>query len=448
MSDVDMDRPVVIVSCDSHVGPKLVEHLRPYCPKKYLEAFDEDAARQRTGLSPATNTLNDKMDDQMRRNRRLFEHPNLQRDGHWDPAARLADMDTDGVAAELIWHFSQNGENLPWVGIGLGNVYSHQLELGAVAYDMYNRWLADFCATDPQRLLGLVYIPSWDIEASIKTLEWAADHGLRCVNFPAPGRPSVKEYNHLDWDPFWSACTDLGFALSTHSSGGPHFDFFGGPGGMQIVAYEGGSFMSRRAVWILTFGMVFERHPELKLVVTEQVEGWYAPTMRELDSFYMSFMMDSPLTKLPSEYLRQNVFLGASFISPWQAQDAVTEGYVDNVLWGRDYPHIEGVFQATVGPDDEPMTKLALRHVFNRLPASDARKILGENGMRVFGLDSGYLQSVAERIGASTPARLAIPPTSLPDNDGNGFVGQAGPRPLEPERVARAEKRRAMLAGA
>ena len=163
-------------------------------------------------------------------------------------------MDTDGVAAELIWHFSQNGENLPWVGIGLGNVYSHQLELGAVAYEMYNRWLADFCATDPQRLLGLVYIPSWDIDASIKTLEWAADHGLRCVNFPAPGRPSVKEYNHWDWDPFWSACTDLGFALSTHSSGGPHFDFFGGPGGMQIVAYEGGSFMSRRAVWILTFG--------------------------------------------------------------------------------------------------------------------------------------------------------------------------------------------------
>ena len=27
------------------------------------------------------------------------------------------------------------------------------------------------------------------------------------------------------------------------------------------------------------------------------------------------------------------------------------------------------------------MTKLALRHVFNRLPAADARKILGENGI-------------------------------------------------------------------
>ena len=445
MGDVDLHRPAVIVSCDSHVGPKLVEHLRPYCPQKYLEAFDEDAARQRSHATVAAHNLNDRMVDQMRRMGPLLDHPNLVREGHWDATARLADMDADGVAAELMWHFSQNGENLPWVGIGLGNVYSHQLELGAVAYEIYNRWLADFCATDPERLLGLVYIPSWDIDASVKTLRWARDRGLRCVNFPAPGRPSVKEYNHWDWDPFWSACTELGFALSTHSSGGPHFDFFGGPGGMQIVAYEGGSFMSRRAAWILTFGQVFERHPELKLVITEQVEGWYVPTMQELDSFYLSFMMDSDLKRLPSEYIRQNVFLGASFISPWQAQDAVEHGYVDNVLWGRDYPHVEGVFQATRAPGEEPMTKLALRHVFSRIPAADALKVLGANALRVFGLDRSRLQSVADRIGALSPAEFARAPASLPDNDGNGFMGQAGPRPLEPERVARGERRRALL---
>jgi predicted TIM-barrel fold metal-dependent hydrolase len=315
-----------------------------------------------------------------------------------------------------------------------------------VAYEIYNRWLADFCATDPSRLLGLAYIPSWDIDASIRTIHWAAEHGLTGVNFPAPGRPCVKEYNHWDWDPFWSACTDLGLTLSTHSSGGPHFDFFGGPGGMQIVAYEGGGFMSRRAVWILTFGQVFQRHPDLKLVITEQVEGWYVPTMRELDSFYVSFEMDCDLKQLPSEYVRQNVYLGASFLSPWGAEEAVAEGYVDNVLWGRDYPHIEGVFQATVSADEEPMTKLSLRHVFHRMSAANAVRILGQNAVGVFGLSGDHLQTVADRIGASTPAQLAVAPTVLPDNDGNGFLGQAGPRPLEPERLARAERRRALLA--
>jgi hypothetical protein len=168
--------------------------------------------------------------------------------------------------------------------------------------------------------------------------------------------------------------------------------------------------------------------------------------MRELDSFYVSFEMGCDLNQLPSQYVRQNVYLGASFLSPWQASDSVSGDYVDRVLWGRDYPHIEGVFQATVGPDEEPMTKVSLRHVFHSISAADATKILGANAVGVFGLSGQYLQAVADRIGASTPAQLAVAPTALPDNDGNGFLGQAGPRALEPERVARAQRRKAMLA--
>ncbi len=425
--------PIVVVSCDSHVGPKLREQLRDYCPQKYLEEFDAFVAREDKRATPMLGSR--------------LQHPNIERAGHYDAHARLADMDADGVAAELMWHFSQNGENLPWIGIGLGTVRRDQFELGAVAYDIYNRWLADFCATDPERLLGLVYIPTWDIDASIRTLEWARARGLRCVNFSAPGRPGVKEYNHLDWDPFWSACTDLGFALSTHSSGGPLFDFSGGPGMLPIIAYEGGSFMSRRAVWILTFGEVFERHPALKLVITEQVEGWYVPTMQELDSFDTSNSR-SGLPMRPSEYIRRNVFLGASFISQWQAQDAVAHDYVDNVLWGRDYPHVEGVFQATRRHDEEPMTKVALRHVFHTVPPDAAVRMLGENALRVFDLDEPYLRSVAARTNAPTLDELAVAPTTLPPNDGLGFVGQSGPRPLEPERLAHAERRKQRLARA
>ena len=43
---VEMDQPAIVVSCDSHVGPKLLEQLRAYCPQQYLEQFDEDAAAQ------------------------------------------------------------------------------------------------------------------------------------------------------------------------------------------------------------------------------------------------------------------------------------------------------------------------------------------------------------------------------------------------------------------
>ena len=104
---VAMADPAIVVSCDSHAGPKLIEQLRAYCPEQYLERFDEDAAGQAQQAEGMRPTMSARM-----------AHPNLDLDGHWDPRARLRDMDNDGVAAELIWHFSQNGENLPWIGQG------------------------------------------------------------------------------------------------------------------------------------------------------------------------------------------------------------------------------------------------------------------------------------------------------------------------------------------
>ena len=35
----DPTAPVVIVSNDTHIGPRLVEDLRPYCPREHLDDF-------------------------------------------------------------------------------------------------------------------------------------------------------------------------------------------------------------------------------------------------------------------------------------------------------------------------------------------------------------------------------------------------------------------------
>lgn len=34
---VEVGRPLVVVSADTHVGPQLVEDLRLYCPPRYLD---------------------------------------------------------------------------------------------------------------------------------------------------------------------------------------------------------------------------------------------------------------------------------------------------------------------------------------------------------------------------------------------------------------------------
>ena len=423
--------PVIVVSCDSHAGPLVREQLRPYCPQKYLADFDEflvtyearKEAMRRAG----------EVDERMRY---ATAHPNYSIDGHHDVHARLRDMDNDGVAAEVIYHFSQNGEPMPLVhdlGGGLGTVPANAFELGAAGYQIYNRWLADYVSVQPERHIGLAYLPMWDVDAAVRELEWAANAGLRGVNFPPPSRAGHLEYNNPAWEPFWSACEHHNMSLNTHSSGAAPFDYTSGPGAEDLLIYECGGWMARRAIWWLIHGRVFERHPNLRLVVSEQYEGWWTATLHELDNVYARFGMrgGDVLKKMPSEYAREHVFMGASFLSSALAEQAFREGFYNNVLWGRDYPHVEGVFQA--GDYPVPVTQLSLRNSLSRVPAHAAIAMAGTNALDVYGLDRAALTAVAARINALTVGDLVRRPEALPPvgERSNAFRGQAGARPLD-----------------
>jgi len=93
---------------------------------------------------------------------------------------------------------------------------------------------------------------------------------------------------------------------------------------------------SRRAVWWMIFAGVFERHPGLKLVITETPGNWYPPTATELDTLHAFYdsKRDEPLNKAlldqvprrPSEYMANNVYFGASFASPYEVEQARLHG--------------------------------------------------------------------------------------------------------------------------
>jgi hypothetical protein len=99
----------------------------------------------------------------------------------------------------------------------------------------------------------------------------------------------------------------------------------------------------------------------------------------------------------------------------------VRDGYVDNVLWGSDYPHPEGTFHYQADPDETPMTRLSMRNTFAGLPDDAVRGMLGENGVRVYGLDDAKLRAVAARIHAPTLEEVSEPITEKPDHWGFAF---------------------------
>jgi predicted TIM-barrel fold metal-dependent hydrolase len=406
---VDLDEKLVIVSCDTHIGPRVREDLRQYCEKKYLEEFDSFVKYLDDKNIGGVDAL------------RLTT-------GHHDVHRRLKDLDQDGVAAEVIFHGSQNGEPVPFnvsdASLGPGSIqrqYDVDYELAGVGRKIYNRWLADFCSVEPERHVGLAQLPMWDIDAAIEEATWAKEHGLKGINFPSESGPTelsqfrrggLYYYHDPKWDPFWSACEDLDMQLASHGGAGDMMDP-SLPASGALWVYESQE-IQRRPMQRMIFAGVFERHPDLKLVFTEHPGDWWRTKLADMDSIgYMA-----GLTKLPSYYAKRNVFIGASFQARFEATDAVEHDYWQNIIWGNDYPHVEGTWTYKEDPNETPSSQLSLRYTYNGLDPMKVRAMLGLNGVRVYGLDHDYLRKVADNINAPTLREALTPIDAIPEQHG------------------------------
>jgi predicted TIM-barrel fold metal-dependent hydrolase len=381
--------------------------LRPYCPNRYLDVFDDYVASTRARIAGSQNRF------------RLHAKPvtiaHYDRlftlDALHDPDAFLRDMDEQGVAASLLFAGGGTDEPLPWsVGPGAGDPKVAP-ELRILGEHIWNAWLADFVAAAPDRLVGVMQQPIFDLDKAIDEIYWGKEHGLRAINFPAP-RPDYPTYNDPLYDRFWSAVEEVDLPLVCHGGGGA-LPWYTGPGAYQLFSSEM-SFYSRRGLAQMIFGAVFDRHPRLRVGFTEQRGGWIAHELRTLDSCYLDPQrtFDDNPERLPSEYWRSNCFIGASYMARFEAEERREIG-VGTITWGSDYPHVEGTW---------PHTHLALRNTFSGMPEDEVRMMLGTNAIRVYGLDEAVLRPIADRVGP-TPVEIDRPltPDELPEKVGLAF---------------------------
>jgi predicted TIM-barrel fold metal-dependent hydrolase len=403
----------LFVSADSHVGPSLKNHLRPYCERRHLEAFDDDVARTEAHLAAAASKVLAEQDPlsatiqggdtvasgrlgspndtpAMKERRRFAETVS----GLHDPAARLSDMDAEGVAADVIFAGGQNGELLPFDT-------SNDHKLHRLGYEIFNRWLREYTSEAPERLIGVAQITMDDIPGAVEQVTAAAEAGFRTVNFPAPRR-GLLPYTEPAYEPFWAACEDLQLTLNTHGGGGDR-GYWTGPGA-RFAARAEGHFYGRRALWGLIFGGVFERHPTLHFVLTEQMGAWVPTTLAHLDAIYednlrMTTDYVKTLPLRPSEYWARQVYLANSFMSRAEALEREEIG-VGQIMYGSDYPHAESI---------HPLTRLALRHTFSGIDRKEVAMMLGDNAVECFRLDEAPLRAIADRVGP-TVEEVSRPP--------------------------------------
>jgi len=423
--DANLDVPLTLVTADSHIGPRLKEDLRQYCPKKYLDDYDEFVRVYDAQNDPEALRKLLVVDEEQASSMPSDLGTTL---GHYDVRARLKDMDRDGVAAEVIYHGSQNDQCFPFLPTEGGTfnamVFSpgtcspRQLELAAVGQHMYNEYLADQCSVEPERHAGLAYLPMWDIEAAIRELKWASEAGLKGVNFPAP-KLGIKPYDELDWEPFWAECADRGMVLSTH--GGSDIDTLTQARPHTLIVLDISEAPEKTLPRII-FSGVFERHQNLKVAMTEvqkPTSRWWPVLASYYDELWMANkdLLKGQLPSPPSEYFARNLLNGNSllFLAPREVDIAISDGYAANIMWGSDYPHGEGSWRMAKSDEEETNVVTALRHAFSTTPPDVARRMAGETAVDAYGLDRAKLAAVAKRINAITPRLIQTPLERIPE---------------------------------
>ena len=406
-----MDK-LAIVSTDGHAGAP-VDTYRQYLEAKYHADLDLLIEEEQEWLSLVSKVSR-------------FSPAQLEvidgdgviaSDGHvgvWDLDRRIQEMDREGVAAEVFIQGHQFA-SAPFFG-SQNRAYSPELRLaGARAY---NRWQADLLDRAKGRLIGVTEqaaVPNLD--DVVAEVRWAGEHGFRAVSFPAVIDPSFGQpgYHDAYWNPLWAACADHSLALLLHvglglpqgtaleyrraqakAAVGGDYDNKAkeqrqGAGNMmedpimkQILALN---YTPRQVLWQLMVGGVFDRYPNIHFVPTEARADWVPATIAHMDARFERG--DTGLAKRPSEYWATNGFVGASFIHRQELVDREAIG-IQNLMFGRDYPHPEGTW---------PNTMDWLRAAFAGVPENEARMILGENAIRCYGLDAELIKATAERVG-------------------------------------------------
>lgn len=281
---------------------------------------------------------------------------------------RLADMDQLGIDHQIV--------SLVTPGVEL-----FDLPLARDLATLTNERIAEGCRRHPDRFSGLAAVALQDVAFSVAELRRAVTElGLRgvIVNSHTQG----KYLDAPEFDEFWATAAELDVVVYLHPNTpsdrliGPLLDA-GLDGAIFGFGVETGMHLIR-----IIFSGVFDRHPNLRLVVGhlgEALPFWssrvdYFHGVQERTGRYPT---RPKLEHAPSHYLRTNIWLTTSGMASEPAIMFTREVVGDDrVLYAMDYP-----FQVEA---DEVA-------IHDNLPITDAAKrVMFESGpTEVFALDRG-----------------------------------------------------------
>ena len=281
--------------------------------------------------------------------------------------ARIALMDQQGL--EKIWMF-------PTVGVLYEELLKNDIPALCHTFSAFNRWVEDDWGCNYQdRIFAAPYITLADVESACKELEWALDHDARVVAM-RPAAPTTEhgQMSPFDkyFDPFWARVNEAGITVSVHAGdSGYHSQ---GYADEKFEALSKGSFrpslqqfrLERAAHDFLitsVFDQLFVRFPNIRLASVENGSAYLETLFRRVESVQHK-MPGAFSGHDPIETFKQHVW-----INPFWEDDSyrvVELMGADRVIFGSDWPHVEGMpqpldYAPEVKELDEASKRLVLR---------------------------------------------------------------------------------------
>jgi predicted TIM-barrel fold metal-dependent hydrolase len=283
--------------------------------------------------------------------------------GH-DPKERIKIQDEENIVAEVLY---------PSLGMVLCN--HPDWDFKAACFAAYNRWLAEFCATNPKRLIGMPMISMRSPAEALQELQQAKAQGFRGVMLP--GDPKENDYDHACYDEFWRACVDLKMPVSFHiltTKDGIMERVRGSKLVHQIVTVRG----VQNIMLMMILGGVFDRHSKLKVVCVESDAGWVPHFKFRMDHAYERHRFHLPTEKLqqmPSTYFDENIYV--TFQDDYSVKHVKGGLNMQRVMWATDFPHSDGTY---------PRSREVIAFVTEGMSAKDKADLLYNNAASLYGI--------------------------------------------------------------
>lgn len=300
----------------------------------------------------------------------------VRQEGGRNPKVRLEVLDSEGIDLAVL--FTSAGQLF------------YLFEGAEVAHALcraYNDWLAEYCATDPDRLVGMAVLPQQDPALAAQELERAVSAYGFVGGIIRPNRVAGRTIDSADFDVLWATAARLDVPIAFHEAYIHGIDTVGQDRMPCYAACHVSShvFEQMTAMVVTTVMGIQDRFPGLRLGFMEAGCGW-APTWADRIEEHYEFAPNDFLGGDPHGRINTRSWLTFEVGEP-SLEDACRHGWADNICFASDYPHFDAAYPGVV----KRVRDRGLGEVLER-------KLLGENALGFYG---DRLRAIVDRRAVS-----------------------------------------------